>query len=216
MSADKKPDKATQAWDWFMGTLPESVRLSMLKTQGDLLVETPEPPPEDEASEDYKRFIATLPASVAQSMNTTARSAEPAEPPVDPRTAKYSMIECHDGDWPVVKTFKSPEALARRIGALHGSDTTVIPFFGIALRVTEGPQRYLYLPGDKRVIQIPMYAGGPAKTHNVDMLGELTVQKDGFLGPPELAMGHITDEAIDEQMPVTTNAAVDEEDEQDD
>jgi hypothetical protein len=106
--------------------------------------------------------------------------ASPRAPAVVPQ---FCLVECPDGEWPVVKTFPTADALAQRVGELHGQDCVVWAFYGIPLRLTRGPRRHLLLPDGTA---LPATWGGAGRV-SADQFTSADVQDDGFVGPPELS-----------------------------
>lgn len=209
MNSKASPDKATQQWEYFLASLPASTSKALSTGSAALVQPVEAEVIPDEAMDLYAAFLATLPQSAREQLQQKSPTPPP-EAAVDLRTAQFFILECTDGAWPVVKTCRSAEALAKRISELEGTDTVVVPLYGLPMQFTKGPQRYLFLPGRKKAIQVPMYKGGPIKTVTADLLNGMEIQKDGYLGPDELVQGIDLDEEL---VPVTP--AVDEEDEDD-
>lgn len=99
----------------------------------------------------------------------------------------YCLVECPSGEWPMLKTYKKAEALARRLSELQKTDTVAWAFYGTPLPFTRLPHRYLRLPGNRQVVSIPADAKTLPQRLPVITLPELEDQSDGFIGPPELA-----------------------------
>ena len=185
MNKQTQPDKAAQTWEYFLASLPSSVSKALTVGSAPMVMPTDAEVMGDEASDRYAAFLETLPQTAQEQL----RQKTPLPPPetrADPRTAQFMMLECPDSSWPVVKTFKSAEAMAKRISELEGTDTVVVPLYGLMMQITKGPQRYLFLPGRKQAIQVPMYKGGPLKSVAADLLTSLELQKDGYLGPEQI------------------------------
>ena len=75
--------------------------------------------------------------------------------------------------------------------------------------VTKGPQRYLELQGGTQKVQIPMFAGGPCRVVDADLLGKIPVEETGYIGPPELVT------AIPEEEKVKPTGGGDDDDDDD-
>lgn len=179
--------KKSEAGEQFLASVPESTRLALLGlAAGPLAV--PQPPEEydDEGDAEGRAFLASVPESTRLAL-LGGPPAPPLEAAVDNAIPRYGVVESTDGEWAQMRTFKNAEGLARRLQQLEGTDTVVWCFYGVALPVTKGPQRYLDLPGGRQKIQIPMYEGGPCRVVDADLLGKLPVEEAGFVGPPELA-----------------------------
>lgn len=144
--------------------------------------------PDDEARE-YAYFRKNLSEPAREALDALSpaeddKDGEPAEP--SPSALRYCLVEDPDGDAPCLRLFKNPEALARRLAELDGSDVYVIPFFGVPLRFSTGPQRYLVLPDGVKAMVIPHIKGGACKVFDADLL-EFETQDNFYLGPDELS-----------------------------
>lgn len=182
----EKTTKANDAFDEFVAGLPSfAARAITCPPPAELRVE-PDCDVSDEAEDAFDAFVGSLPGQ--------ARAAITVPPPADPErpgpddVARFALVETTDGEWSKLRVFKTAEGLARRIGALEGTDTVVVPFFGLPLKITRGPQRYLTLPNGQAV-QIPLYDGAPARVIPADLMPEVPIQEDGFIGPIELSEG---------------------------
>lgn len=193
MSTPKdKVDKSAQAWQQFLGMLTPTTRSAVqeLEPRSPLMPETPVSVT-DEETDNYRAFRNTLSAHASgqlEEMAVVPADEEVIEP--DEKLVRYCLVECPDGDWSMVRMFKQPEGLARRIGQLEGEDMVVWAMYGIPLRITKGPQRYLMLPDGQTALTIPVIEGGPVKQVDADLLDSLELQDDGYIGPPELAHAH--------------------------
>lgn len=99
---------------------------------------------------------------------------------------RYGMIECWNGAWPVLRVFVNPYDMAKRLGAIDGQDVVVWAFWGSEIVFTEGPLRYLILP-DGTSLTVPRYQGMKIQRVDSSLVAGVSLQGDGFLGPPELA-----------------------------
>ena len=111
----------------------------------------------------------------------------PDAPPGPPPSEKccYGLVECPEGELPVLRQFRDAASLARYLGRLDGTDTAVWAFHGVFLPVTKGPRRLVVLP-DGTAVTVPTSQGDEPRAvpdPNHDR------QEDGFLGPPELLLG---------------------------
>lgn len=106
-------------------------------------------------------------------------------PPVrhEPR---YACVESDNGEFAKLRVFRSADALARYLAAAEGRDTVVWCFYGVPLRFTQGPTRYLFLPDGRTALTIPSSPDQPAIPVPADSV-TTPIQDDGFLGPPYLA-----------------------------
>lgn len=172
--AKSKPETPYAAW--VSGLTPETQALLARRPHGPLAA--PAPPPLDEVTAAYAGFRSGL---TEETQAAVDRLVPAAETP-DTGGAKYMMVESRDGDLAVLRAFRTPEAMARRLGDLEGTDTVCWTFYGLALPFTRGPARYLFLPGGASAMQVPAYPGGPSKLVDGDLLDGLEIQTDGFIG----------------------------------
>lgn len=175
-------DKASQAWSAWLGDLGTSARKSI---RGEL----PRQTPADEDANAYKLWRSQLCAAAQEVVDgLVLTSATPAgDAVVDSEGVRFCLVECPDGEFPVLRVFRTAEALARRLQQLEGGDVTAWAFYGIPLPITQGPQRYVLLPDRQTGMSIPVRAGEAIQQVDLALLDEVVVQEDGFLGPPELA-----------------------------
>lgn len=114
-------------------------------------------------------------------------SPEPEEEiPLPPDKVNYFLVESPEGEYPTLRAFRGPKALAARLGSLEGRNIIAWAFYGTHLPLTKGKQRYLLLPDGVGAIQVPIYAGGPAAIVDASLLEDLEMQSDGYLGDPAM------------------------------
>lgn len=185
-------DKNAAAWQQFMSMLTPRCKTEVQNTEctSVLSTNTPDDTIEDEETAQYMAFRATLSAAAAEQLDALFGDSEDDSVEVNDKLARYCLIECPDGGWSTVRMFKNKEDLARRLGRLEGEDMVVWAMFGVPLRLTKGPQRYLLLPDGMTALTIPIIEGGPVKTIEADLLDQIELQDDGYVGPPELAQAH--------------------------
>jgi hypothetical protein len=95
-------------------------------------------------------------------------------------TARFCLIECTDGETPLMRAYASPEAMGERIRVLDGTDTHVFMVFGVPCRITKAPNRMLLLPQDTAIQLTPAIV-------MIDVMEEsVEIEANGFLGLPEL------------------------------
>lgn len=183
---DKKKSEAAEV---FMASLSPRARAKF--NSSNVLVDKPPPEVVDDEAETYGRaFMGTL-SKAAQAALTRGAVPEPTPqetvtPKLDAKGGpKYGLVESEDGEWPKMHVFKNAEALARRLQQMEGKDVVAWAFYGIPLAITEGPQRYVVLPGGT-ALTVPMFDGGPVKVVDADTLDKLVIEEAGYLGPPEL------------------------------
>lgn len=201
MSKDKN-----SLWEkWAAGLSPEA-RAALGGEPADVLpVErVPAADGDDEAA--YAALLASLSPVARQALGESAQARPPApEQEYDATLARYGLVECPDGEWGAMRIFKRVEGLASRVGQLEGEDVVVWAFFGLPVRLTKGPQRYLLLPNGKAVM-VPAYEGGPTKVVDADLLDTLEIQEDGYLGPPELANSKLVHTKLEGPQPENASA----------
>lgn len=140
--------------------------------------------PSDPENEEFSDFCAGLSPAIQQQIEADVPPPDKVEPDVN--AARYCIIEGPDGEFPHLHGYSTPKACAERLRELEGKDTVVHVVYGIPLRITVGPQRYLLLPDGQQAIQVPMIPNGPAKLLDASLIEDMEIQEDGFLGPPEL------------------------------
>jgi hypothetical protein len=121
---------------------------------------------------------------------------EPTVESPDAAAGRFVLIECADGDFPVATLHQTAEALARKVGSLEGKDTVIWCVYGIVMPITEGPQRYLFLQDGRTALQIPPYEGAPLRRVDLDLLTGLTIQEDGYIGPPDYLKPAVIEERL--------------------
>lgn len=135
---------------------------------------------------EYDKLRAAMPPETQVQFDELAEQNSEPEPAQTADGFRYLLLECPDGEWSVIRSYASIEAVAKRMAQLEGTDTVVFPIWGVPLPFTKGLPRYLVLPNGRQAIQIPYKHGGPCQIVPADLLEELAIQQDGFLGPEEL------------------------------
>ena len=175
-------------WSQFFEMLTPAARSALDNKEPSVLDAVPTNKVFTEDSDQFAKFRESLTPTTREYVDELVEIDDVKEDAgVEADAARYCLVEGPDGEWSSVRLFKTADGLARRIGMLSGQDMIVWAFYGIPLRLTKGPQRYLFLPDQQTAIAIPMYQGGPAKVVPVDLLSASELQEDGFIGPPELA-----------------------------
>jgi hypothetical protein len=159
-------------WEAFKQTLTEQARRYVEEGPSALFA-----PPLNDDEEAFERLVATLTPAAQAYVRAQALPRAPAVVP------QYCLVECPDGEWPVVKTFPTADVLAERICELQGQDCVVWAFYGVPLRLTRGPRRHLLLP-DGTSLPVTWGGAGPV---SAAPFTSADVQHDGFVGPPELS-----------------------------
>lgn len=196
--------KQTEAWTLFMQDLSEETQAALARQSSDPLVASEHVSTDSdaeiddyEAREGYKNFLANLSEATATMLR--AQAEEPQTPRVkvlDTESARWHVVETKDGEWPRLRMFRKPADLAAHLQRLEGQDVTVWCFYGLALQITKGPQRYLRLP-DGKFLQIPLYENGPCETVTEESLQSVEFEEAGYIGPPELAETSRAEETVD-------------------
>lgn len=182
---DKKKSEAAEV---FMASLSPKARAKLCSVN--TFAPAPTPESVDDDDETYGRaFVGTLSKAARSALFKGAVETQPERtvtPKMDAKGGpKYCLVESEDGEWPKLHVFKTAEAMARRLHEMEGKDVVAWAFYGVPLAITEGPQRYVVLPGNSAV-SVPMFDGGPCKVVDTDSLDNLTIEEAGYLGPPEL------------------------------
>jgi hypothetical protein len=94
---------------------------------------------------------------------------------------KYHLVECRDGEMPMVSIHDTPEKLAHRLNYLDGEDMVVWAFLGLPVLLTKGPFRSLLLPHNA-AMSVTLQPGVYVSLEDRERI----IQTDGYLGPPEL------------------------------
>lgn len=207
--------RQAHAWGVWINRLPPPVRAALSSVETTRVTIVSQRRSAD--SDDYGAWRKSLPEIVRDNVDQLVHAAELPEP-ADPSLARFCMVEVdHSGEhWPMLKVFQSARQLAVHLGKLEKEDVSVWPFFGVPLRFTEGPQRYLLLPDGTTAMMIPLAPGGPTPIVDAGLLA--TPLKDGnFLGPPELEfMQRVVVESKTKLIPAKKKDDDDEEDDDDD
>lgn len=175
MAKDKEEQPKVSSWDAWRSRLSGHTRAAL---DGK--------PKETDPATPYSEWLATLSEEARSLLSGVVEGDdEPLSNEPDFGTFRYAMVECTSGEYPLMRLFKTPEAITKHLGKLDGEDVAVWCFYGIPMRFTVGPQRYLHLPDGITSVSVPMYKGGPCKRTTTDLI-TADIQDDGFLGPPEL------------------------------
>lgn len=119
-----------------------------------------------------------------------------AEPPAEKSELIYFLVENFDGELGTVRAFKTPEALAQRMGELFGQDAQLIPGRGTILKFTRGPQPALLLQDGKTAVSIPIVPGMPVRKFDADLLGpDVEIQEDWYVGTDALTKSTVQERA---------------------
>jgi hypothetical protein len=143
----------------------------------------------------FAEWASGLPGPAPEASDAPDPLPSPALPPAPaggeavpgPDAVHYGLVECPDGQPPVVKLFPSVRRLAGHLAALEGQDVYVALFVGRPLSLTRAPGRWLVFP-DGSGLRLPR---GPSDVPEMEpeLPEGLELQDDGFLGPPELLAG---------------------------
>ena len=139
---------------------------------------------DDESTTAFDRLCGLLSDEAAEYFNRTSASSQTscAAPVPRERRPRYCVVECAEGEWPVLRMFGDDAGrLAWHLASLEGKDVCVFPFYGVPIPLSRGPYRIMVLPDDTAWQLSPVVQ--PLKF--ID--GEIRLQEDGFLGPPCLA-----------------------------
>ncbi len=173
------------AYDAWLTTLSERARASLTSSGegpcNDL----------DEEEQEFDAWLSTL-SPAARAVISACKPEAPASCEVTPDETvyEYAGVECQDGESPVVRLFRTAEALARHIGKLEGRDVYFMPFHGTPLGISIGPTRYLSLPDGDSLLMVPVKGEGACRRIDAELV-EFELQDDGYLGPYELGHTHV-------------------------
>ena len=199
--------KKNEAWEAFLSKLSKPARAAMTTQDNPLVPPAPTPEPDDEADA-YQAFLSRLSPSARAAFGGKAAEPQPAAG-VEEATPRWGIVEATDGEWAKMRLFKTAEALARRVQELEGTDTVVWCFYGLPLPLSKGPQRYLTMPSGTKLMQVPLFKGGPTKLVDADLLPNLEAEEAGYVGPRELSEAvPLTEKA---EIPVTAGPDDDDE-----
>ena len=182
-----KEQKQAEIWKTWTGALSEAARKALQHKEPPALPVETSPTKDDEETDAYHKFRMSLSLEAREWLDNNVDTTLKPDEEIDTSVARFGIVEGPDGDWPMMRLYKTPEALARRVGQLEGEDMVLWCFFGLPIQITRGPQRFLLLPGGTQAVTIPLIEGGPCKVVPADLLDGVEIQDDGFIGPPELA-----------------------------
>ena len=173
-------DKTAQRWNKFLSQLSPSTQARLAGS-----VTASDRDPENLESLSLERRLSPLTQDVIE------ESRPPQDGFPESRNPMYCLVESPDGEFPAVRFFSSPEALALRIKELDGEDVVVQIFYGFPVPITKSPGRVIILPNNSFVCLDPV-----VKTLSADLMDrDLLVQDDGFLGDEILsAVGNLLPE----------------------
>lgn len=177
--------KQQEAWNAFASGLSPLARTALTADKLDPLLITNEED-SDDATDAYQTVMAALSPGTSEALAKTGGGYVPPKQ-IAVEKAKYCLVEIPDGDWPRLRVYSTPEAMAKRITNLAGFDVSVWCYYGIPLKVSKGPQRFVELPSGYQLMRIPPFPGVEPTVVNTDEVDELTWEKRGFVGPSYLA-----------------------------
>src|ERR1017187_982246 len=161
---EKPTSKAEIAYQRIMEELPSRDRLKYPATEPVLA-------PEHLAYQKAREELSTPLQEALDAMVPLAEEVPQAE------ELRWCICESPEGEFARVRIFKELEGLARYLGRLEGAETSVWPFYGLALRFTKPlsqfyGRRLLLLPGEEEAIILPQSPAEPFKTVPLDLLEE--------------------------------------------
>jgi hypothetical protein len=145
--------------------------------------------PADDGHADYERWRSDLSDAARAWVDGQRRAEGPAEAgkeEVDEDGLGFGCVEVESGEFPVVRIFRTAEALARHVGRLEGRDVCVVPFWGAFLKLSKGPLRLVQMPDRATLLSVPRDGDGRIERIDADDV-TFDWQEDGFVGPYELA-----------------------------
>lgn len=213
MSDKDKKDKQTEAWNFWLSTLSNEAKDALNNKEPQKAELKTKPIHDyDDCSENYSVFRNCLSLEAKEALDKCNAELS-IENEIDTSTAKFGIVECPDGEWGMMRLYKTVEGLAKRVGQLENTDIVIWCFFGLPIQLTMGLPRYLLLPGGEKAVQIPLVPEAPCKIVSVDSLKNIEIQDDGFIGPPELANTKIVQSKLEANIKKPVNKSNDEADE---
>lgn len=192
-------EKKQSAWDVWKTRLPAATLQSI---EGSTAV----------APTEFDAFAQHLPPSVRSSV--AAVVAGPSPPPEETckeEAKRFGCVESENGEFSTLRMFRDADSLVRYLGSVEGEDKVIWCFYGVPLRFTRGPQRYLMLPDNNTALSIPLLPGVKLVRADADLI-DLEWQEDGFVGPAYLASTDgLQVEAVPETVPPKNEALDDDE-----
>lgn len=146
-----------------------------------------------EEHDDFATYRDSLSPDTLRQLDELVPAAQDAVPDPDVTAACFGMVEAENGEWAKMRLFRDAEGLAFRLAEQEGKDIVVWCFYGIPLKLSRGPQRYLMLPDGQSAVKIPMGCVGSVEFVDGSFLDGFEMQDDGFIGPPQLAEGSLPD-----------------------
>ncbi len=194
MSTPKKT-----AWDVWKDRLPARTVAA---------IDGPPPAPPS----DFSAFVGSMPPSVRAKVSAvTDGPAPPSEETCKEEVKRFGCVESDNGEFSTLRMFKDADALARYLGEVEGQDKVVWCFYGVPLRFTVGPQRYLMMPDQTTALSVPLVKGAKLVRADADLI-DMDWQEDGFVGPAYLASTDgLQVEAVPENVPPKNEALDDDE-----
>lgn len=180
MSKEKKPEKALDPTEVFLSRLTPAARAAVRAT-----AEPGKPSAVVADEDDFEEFSQQLTPATREVIEGTAALISNDED-IAENVPRFCLVESENGEWPRLRICNNAEALVKQMAAVEGKDMTVFPFYGIPLRFSKGPQRYLILPDGETALSIPVVEGAKIQRVEAELLG-LEVEPNNFVGPPELA-----------------------------
>lgn len=173
-------DKTVQRWNKFLDRLSPSTKARLA---GSVTATALDPENLESLSLEKRLSQATK--------DTIEASRLPVDSFPGQRKPMYCLVETPDGEFPAVRFFHEPTALALRLKEIDGEDVVAQIFYGFPVPITKAPGRAIILPNNTFVCLDPV-----VQTVSADMMDrDLLVQDDGFLGDEILsAVGNLLPE----------------------
>lgn len=196
--------KQKEAWIAFAAGLSPLANSALTRDEASPIAQvTATPDDEDVAA--YNAVLEGLSPLARAALTKTGNYVAPR--PVSTDRARYCVVEAFDGDWPRLRVYRTPEAMAKRVQKLLGKDVSVYCYFGIPLKVSVGPDRFVELPNGYQAIDVPAFPGVAPKIREIDT--DTVWEERGYVGPSYLATVQPTEA---EEVPSTAGGTEDDED----
>jgi len=120
----------------------------------------------------YDAFMSAVSPSARAAAAVVSDGQPPPPDETCPESARrFAAVVSENGEFAKLILFKDAEALAKYLGSIEGDDVVVVPFWGVPLRFTVGPQRYLMMPDGMAAMSIPLIPGAKILRVEADLIG---------------------------------------------
>ena len=179
------PSKAELTYQRMISSIPSRHRLHRSTVAAPIV---------DEETYVYEHARSRMSEAARRALDKTA--VVPSDVPEELQM-RWCICESPEGEFARVRIFKEVDGLIHYLGRLEGQETSVWPFYGVAMRITKPlasfqDRRLLFMPGEDEAIILPQSPAEPIRRVPMSLLEDLTeedFQKNGWMGLTELAEG---------------------------